>query len=70
MAVNPYFMFEREPAELMKYGEVTGGKCAASNVLRDEGRNGMELQETFFAKGHAMLIDKFFIKWQLSCPNA
>lgn len=135
MAVNPYFMFEKEageaaklyetafqtqPAELMTYGEVPGGEYEDSpdkeliihgkinvggteimfsdgggqsdivkgnnitvavtdkrlgyithayDVLRDRGQVEMELQETFFAKGHAMLTDEFGIKWQLSCPN-
>ncbi|WP_411842300.1 VOC family protein [Salinicoccus sp. HZC-1] len=42
----------------------------AYNVLKDQGQVEMELQETFFAKGHAMLTDRFGIKWQLSCPDA
>ncbi len=42
----------------------------AYDVLGNRGHIEMELQETFFAKGHAMLTDQFGIKWQLSCPNA
>ena len=42
----------------------------AYETLSGEGQIEMHLQETFFAKGHAMLTDQFGIKWQLSCPNA
>lgn len=56
-------------------GPVTEGEnrhyiTNAYEVLKGRDHVEIELQETFFAKGYAMLTDPFGIKWQLSCPNA
>ncbi|HIW12394.1 MAG TPA: hypothetical protein H9891_04465 [Candidatus Salinicoccus stercoripullorum] len=56
MAVNPYFVFKQKSAEPVQ-------------LMRYDDAE-MELRETFFAKGHAMLTDEFGTKWQLSCPDA
>ena len=39
------------------------------NKLKEEGKVGMELQETFWSKSYGMLTDKFGIHWQFSHDN-
>lgn len=40
------------------------------NKLKEGGKVGMELQETFWSKCYGSLKDKFGIEWQLSQENA
>lgn len=39
------------------------------NKLKEGGKVGMELQETFWSKAYANLTDKFGIQWQLNFDN-
>lgn len=39
------------------------------NKLKEDGKVGMEIQETFFSKCYGSLKDKFGIEWQFSHPS-
>ncbi|RUT48361.1 VOC family protein [Paenibacillus anaericanus] len=39
------------------------------NKLKEDGKVGMELQETFWSKCYGSLKDKFGIEWQFSHPS-
>lgn len=67
MAVNPCFMLKQEEESAKLYEEIFS---TGPVQLMNYGEIEMELQGTFFAKGHAVLTDESGIKWQPSCLNA
>lgn len=42
---------------------------AVFNALQEDGKVGMDLQETFWSKCYGIVVDKFGIEWQLSVEN-
>ena len=63
MPFSPYLNFNRNTKEALTLYK------KAFEVLRENGKVEMEIQETFRSKSYGSLVDKFGVGWQFNLNN-